>query len=71
MSRSRWAAIGAAVAVTLGAVDAASVESSFTAIEPTRVLDTRINAGLTGAFTAATPRTLDVTGTIGIVLPGD
>ena len=76
VSRSRWAAIGAAVAVTLGAgglvaVDAASVESSFTAIEPTRVLDTRINAGLTGAFTAATPRNLDVTGTIAIVLPGD
>jgi len=76
VSRSRWAAIGAAVAVTLGAgglvaVDAASVESSFTAIEPTRVLDTRINAGLTGAFTAATPRNLDVTGTIDIVLPGD
>ena len=46
VNRSRWAAIGAAVAVTLGAgglvgVNAASSESMFTPITPVRMLDTR------------------------------
>ncbi len=46
VSRARWAAIGAAVAVTLGAgglvgVNAASNESMFTPITPVRMLDTR------------------------------
>jgi hypothetical protein len=76
MMRSRWAAIGAAVAVTLGAggmigVSAASPPSTFVAIAPTRVLDTRFDIGLTDAFTHRTPRLLDVTGTIPIVLPGN
>lgn len=70
--RSRWAAIGAAVAVTLGAgglysVGAATDPSSFVAITPVRVLDTRIGAGLDGDFTSGRPRLLDVTGTIEIV----
>jgi hypothetical protein len=43
----------------------------FVPITPIRVLDTRINAGLTGVFTSAQPRLLDVTGTIPIVQPGD
>jgi hypothetical protein len=76
MWRSRWAAIGAAVAVTLGvggwySVRANSPASNFVAISPTRVLNTRIDAGLTGQFGSATPRLLDVTGTIPIVLPGN
>lgn len=49
--RSRWAAVGAAVAVTLGAatspVTAASSEAaSFVGVEPTRILDTRSDVGL-------------------------
>jgi len=71
--RSRWAAIGAAVAVTLGAgglisVGAASPDSVFVSIDPVRVLDTRINVGLGGRFADGQNRLLDVTGTIPIVL---
>ncbi len=76
MWRSRWAAIGAAIAVTLGAgglwaAEAASPPSVFVAISPTRVLDTRIDAGLAGPFVNATPRLLAVTGTVPVVQPGD
>ena len=76
MWRSRWAAIGAAIAVTLGAgglwaAEAASPPSVFVAIRPTRVLDTRIDAGLAGPFVNAKPRLLDVTGTVPVVQPGD
>ena len=71
LGRSRWAAIGAAVAVTLGAggiwtARAASPASSLVAIAPVRVLDTRVG-GFGGALTSATPRDLDVTGTIATV----
>lgn len=79
--RSRWAAIGAAVAVTLGAggiaVTSASdgAPSSFVSITPARILDTRTGVGLEGPFTSPTPRVLQVTGTVptadgpGIVVP--
>jgi hypothetical protein len=74
--RSRWAAIGAAVAVTLGAgglitANAATDPSLFVPITPTRVLDTRIGAGLSGQFVSDQGRDLDVTGTIVIVGPND
>jgi len=69
--RSRWAAVGAAVAVSFGAGgiyigNAASgpASSSFVAITPVRVLDTRSNLGLTGIFTSPTARDLLVTGSI-------
>ncbi|MEY2958409.1 MAG: hypothetical protein RLZZ01_977, partial [Actinomycetota bacterium] len=67
--RTRWAAIGAAIAITLGAgglatVSADSTQSVFTPITPTRVLDTRYDVGLPGAFRGNTSRKLDVTGTI-------
>lgn len=67
--RSRWAAIGAAVAVTLGAggiafVGAASEPSLLVAISPERILDTRSNLGLPGPFTSADGRTLQVTGPV-------
>ena len=69
--RSRWAAIGAAVAVTLGgggifAVQAASsAPSSVVTIDPVRILDTRdpVNVGLPGPFVSAVPQKLQVTGT--------
>lgn len=74
--RSRWAAVGAAVAVTLGtgglvATQAASTPSAFIAITPQRVLDTRFDIGLTGPSTGGQSRTLDVTGPIAVVLPGN
>jgi hypothetical protein len=71
--RSRWAAIGAAVAVTLGAgglltANAASDPSVFVAIEPVRVLDTRSGVGLSGTFTSESPRDLTVTGIVPAVV---
>ncbi len=76
LMRTRWAAIGAAVAVTLGAgglysVRAASAPSTFISIDPTRVLDTRINAGLSGTFTSDVGRNLQITGTVAVVGPND
>jgi hypothetical protein len=68
--RSRWAAIGAAVAVSLGAggltiVSAASSPpSSFIAVTPERVLDTRSGLGLSGPFVSPTARIVQVTGSI-------
>ena len=41
-----------------------TTESTVVTVDPTRVLDTRINVGLNGPFTAGTPRKLTVTGTI-------
>jgi hypothetical protein len=68
--RTRWAAIGAAVAVTLGGgglawVDATSgPASSFVPVSPVRVLDTRTGLGLTGPFSSPTGRNLQLTGSI-------
>lgn len=70
--RTRWAAIGAAVAVTLGAgvgirfVTADSGTSSFAPVTPTRILDTRpgVDLGLTGPFVSPSPRDLQVTGNV-------
>ena len=56
LSRSRWAAIGAAIAVTLGgggifvANAASSVPSTVVTVDPVRILDTRTDVGLPGPF---------------------
>lgn len=70
--RSRWAAIGAAVAVTLGggtlhlagATD--SEPSGIVSITPVRILDTRdpVDLGLPGPFVSAVSQDLRVTGPI-------
>jgi hypothetical protein len=70
--RSRWAALGAAVAVTFGgggmfAVQAASSPaSSVVTIDPVRILDTRdpLNVGLAGPFVSALSQKLQVTGPV-------
>ncbi|CAN5504565.1 hypothetical protein BH10ACT2_BH10ACT2_10600 [soil metagenome] len=70
--RSRWAAVGAVVAVSFGAggfyighaTPPVAESSTFVAITPVRVLDTRSNLGLTGVFTSPTSRDLVVTGSI-------
>jgi len=78
MWRSRWAAIGAAVAVTLGA---GGLGSSYAAIDfgdrpvtvtiaPQRILDTRSNLGLQGRFLNESPRDLQVTGDVPIASGG-
>jgi len=75
--RSRWAAIGAAVAVTLGAgtlmvADAASSEpSSFVSVDPARILDTRTDVGLSGPFVRNVGQKLRVTGSVPTQPPGN
>lgn len=70
--RSRWAAVGAAVAVTLGggglfiAEAAGGVESSVVLTDPVRILDSRdtVDVGLDGPFVSAVSQKLQVTGEI-------
>jgi len=68
--RSRWAAIGAAVAVSLGgggffvANAAPSAPSSVVTIDPVRILDTRTDVGLPGPFVSAVSQKLQVTGAV-------
>ena len=71
--RSRWAALGAAVAVSLGGggIFLASAapgpsESTIVAVTPTRVLDTRnpVDLGLAGPFVSPTAQKLQITGVI-------
>ncbi len=70
--RLRWAALGAAVTVSLGGgglfvVSAGSgTPSSFVSIDPVRILDTRdpTNIGLAGPFVSATALDLVVTGSV-------
>ena len=75
--RSRWAAIGAAVAVTLGAgslisVNAANDTSSLVPITPTRILDTRSadRVGSLDTAGASDPYRLKITGTDSIPATG-
>ena len=75
--RSRWAAIGAAVAVTLGAgglisVNASDSTSSLVPITPERILDTR-SADRVGSLDTAgssDPYRLKITGAKGIPATG-
>ncbi len=79
--RSRWAAIGAAVAVSLGAGGvviaqaASSGASTFVPVTPCRLLDTRAGAGIGGRSTPLGPQetiTVRVRGTNGqCVIPSD
>ncbi|MGB0470335.1 MAG: YncE family protein [Ilumatobacteraceae bacterium] len=75
--RSRWAAIGAAVAVTLGAgslisVNASGSTSSLVPITPERILDTRSadRVGSLDTAGASDPYRLKVTGTADIPATG-
>jgi hypothetical protein len=72
--RSRWAALGAAVAVSIGGggvflASAAGIptnESTIVNIAPVRVLDTRdpVNVGLPGPFVSAVSQKLQITGAV-------
>jgi hypothetical protein len=70
LMRSRWAAIGAAVAVSLGAgtlfvASAADSEpSSFVAVTPTRIVDTREALGLPSALVSTEGDVVQVTGVV-------
>lgn len=74
MFRSRWAAIGAAVAVTLGGggligVSAADTSSTLVPIAPVRVLDTRAS-DMVGDINDGASITVQVTGSIATVSEG-
>jgi len=66
--RSRWAAIGVAVAVTFGGGGlfvtngASGAPSSVVSIDPVRILGTRTDVGLPGPFVSAVSQKLQVTG---------
>lgn len=71
--RSRWAAAGAAIAVSLGgggiflaSAAPGPAESTIVPVSPARVLDTRnpTNLGLPGPFVSATSQKLQITGSI-------
>lgn len=77
--RARWAAIGAAVAVSLGgggiffAQAASGPESSTVMVTPVRILDTRnpLDVGLAGPFVSPISQQLQVTGPIPTSSGGD
>ncbi len=71
--RFALAAVTLLVFTTTGflTADAADTGSVFTPISPQRLLDTRTNVGLAGPFTSDQPRSLDVTGNVAVVLPGN
>ncbi len=77
--RSRWAALGAAVAVTIGggtvlhyaaAAPGDVVQNSFVPVSPTRILDTRPApenvGGFVGPLTSGQTHTFQVTGVAGV-----
>jgi hypothetical protein len=70
LARTRWAAIGAAVAVAIGAgaavhqVSADSRTSAVVTITPVRVVDTRSGIGLSGPLVSAMGREVTITGPI-------
>jgi hypothetical protein len=76
--RTRWSAIGAAVAVSLGAGGIGLVNASIgsgdkpvtVTVDAKRILDTRANLGLSGRFADATPRELQVTGDVPVAPSG-
>lgn len=76
--RTRWSAIGAAVAITLGAGGFGLAQAAVSTgekpitvtIEAERILDTRDNLGLAGKFAHATPRDLQVTGEVAVAPSG-
>ena len=79
LSRSRWAAIGAAIAVTLGGGGLIGVsasngagQSTYTPVTPVRIMDTRSDGKVGALDTAGSgdPRQLKVTGTIATIGAG-
>ena len=76
--RTRWAAFGAAVAVSLGAggmhLAGATVSTGdkpvYVSVPGDRILDTRNNIGLTGLFFDGSPRDLRVTGSVSVAPSG-
>lgn len=72
--RTRWSAIGAAIAVTLGAGGIGFAQAAgdsgdqpvTVTVDAERILDTRIDLGLTGPFVQDTPRDVQVTGAVDV-----
>jgi predicted secreted protein len=76
--RVRWSAIGAAVAVTLGAGGLSIAQAAVSTgerpvvvtVDAERILDTRADLGLAGKFADSTPRDLQVTGSVDVASGG-
>ena len=77
--RTKWAAVGAAVAVTLGAGGVSLTQAAISSgekpvvitVDTTRILDTRTGVGLAGGrLVDSTPRDLQVTGDVPIAPSG-
>ena len=76
--RTRWSAIGAAIAITLGAGGLSMAHAAVgsgerpvtVTVDAKRILDTRSNLGLSGRFADSTPRTVQVTGTVPVAPSG-
>ncbi len=76
--RRRWVALGAVIALTVGALGMpfaqADVTSGdkpvFVAVSPKRLLDTRFNIGLSGKFSTGVPRLLKITGNVPVAPSG-
>ena len=77
--RTKWAAVGAAVAVTLGAGGVSLTQAAISdgerpvtvTVDTTRILDTRTGLGLAGGrFVDSTPQDLQVTGDVPIAPSG-
>ncbi|MDW3212384.1 MAG: hypothetical protein R8G01_00180 [Ilumatobacteraceae bacterium] len=74
ISRTRWSAIGAAIAITLGGGGIGLAQASSgsgdkpvtVTVDAKRILDTRTALGLAGAFTKDAPRELQVTGEVDV-----
>ncbi len=73
--RTRWSAIGAAIAITLGGGGIGLAQASVSSgdkpvtvtVDARRILDTRTNVGLAGGFAKDTPREVQVTGSVDVV----
>jgi hypothetical protein len=76
--RRRWIALSVVIALTVGAwgmpiaqaVVTSGNKAVFVAVSPKRVLDTRVNVGLSGKFSTGVPRLLKITGNVPIAPSG-
>ncbi len=78
LNRTRWVALGAVVALAVGAwgmpVALAAVTSGdkpvFVDVSPQRIADTRFDIGITNPFSSGTPKVLQVTGDVPVAPSG-
>jgi hypothetical protein len=69
--RARWAAVGAAVAISIGggglfvaSAAGSTTESSFVPVDPVRVVDSRVGVGVAGPLSSLADQDVKITGTV-------